>query len=62
MISTDNKNKIKVGEANYLISAMTRGKRVLAAHGQSLQASDHDFHKVSLLPTVVLSHDSQQRQ
>ena len=57
MTSTDDKNKIKVGESNYPISAVPRGKRVLVPHGQSLQASDHDFSKVSLVPTVVLSHD-----
>ena len=56
-ISTDDKNKIKVGESNYSISAVPWGKRVLVPHGQSLQASDHDFSKVSLVPTVVLSHD-----
>ena len=56
MVSTDDKNKIKVGEPNYPISAVTRGK-VLVAHGQSLQASDHDFSKISLVPTVVLIHE-----
>ena len=57
MVSTDDKNKIKVGEPNYPISAVTLGKRVLVAHGQSLQASDHDFSKISLVPTVVLIHE-----
>ena len=57
MVSTDDKNKIKVGEPNYPISAVTRAKRVLVAHGQSLQASDHDFSKVSLVLTVLLIHE-----
>ena len=33
MTSTDDKNKIKVGESNYPISAVPRGKRVLVPHG-----------------------------
>ena len=57
MVSTDDKNKIKVGKPNYPISAVTQGKQVLVAHGQSLQASDHDFSKISLVPTVVLIHE-----
>ena len=57
MISTDDKNEIKVGEPNYPISVLTRKKRVLVAHGQSLQAYHHSFSKVSLVPTVAFSHD-----
>ena len=57
MISSDDKNKIKVGQPNYSVSAVTRRKRVLVAHGQSLQVSDHDFNKLPLVPTFVLSHD-----
>ena len=57
MISSDDKNKIKVGEPNYPVSAVARRKQVLVAHGQSLQVSDHDFSKLSLVPTFVLSHD-----
>ena len=57
MISTADKNEIEVGEPNYPISVLTRKKRVLVAHGQSLQACHHDFSKVSLVPTVAFSHD-----
>ena len=42
---------------NYPISAATRGKRVIVTYSQSLKTSDHDFSKVSLVSTVVLSHD-----
>ena len=44
-------------EPNYPISVVTRGKRVFVVHGQSLQSADHDFSKISLIPTVVLLHD-----
>ena len=56
-LSTDDKNKIKVGEPNCPLSAVTRGKRVLVAKGQVLKSSDHDFSTLSLTPTVVLLHD-----
>lgn len=40
------KNKIKVGEPNYPISVITRGRRVPVAHGQILQSADSDFSKI----------------
>ena len=57
MVFIDDKNKIKVGEQNYPISAVTRGRRVFVAHGQSLQSAGRDFRKISLTLTVVLLHD-----
>ena len=40
------KNKIKVGEPNYTISAVTRGRRVPVARSQILQSADYDFSKI----------------
>ena len=56
-ISTDDKNKIKVGEPDCPIAAVTRGKKVLVAHGHVVQAADHDFSSITLTPTVVLLND-----
>ena len=42
-VSTDDKNKIKIGEPKCPITAATRGKRVLVATNQLLQVADHDF-------------------
>ena len=56
-ISTDDKNKIKVGEPNCPTAAVTRGKKVLVAEGQVLQAADHDFASITLTPTVILLYD-----
>ena len=53
-LSTDGKNKVKVGEANCLIAALTRGRKVLVTHGQVMQAADHDFSSITVTPTVVL--------
>ena len=55
-VSTDDKNKIKTGEPKCLITAATRGKRVLVATNQLLQAADHDFSTISVTPIVVLLH------
>ena len=54
-ISTDDKNKIKVGEPDCPISAVTRGSQVLAGYGQVVQSANHDFSSLTL--TVVLVHD-----
>ena len=42
-VSTDDKNKIKVGEPDCPVSAVTRGRQVLVARGQVVQTADHDF-------------------
>ena len=56
LVSIDDKNKIKIGEPKCLITAATRGKRMLVATNQLLQAADHDFSTISVTPTVVLLH------
>ena len=56
-ITTDDKNKIKFGEPGCPISAVTRGKKVLVAHGQVVQSADYDFAAITLVPTVVMIHD-----
>ena len=53
-ISTNDKNKIKVGEPNCPIAAVTQGKKVLVAEGQVLQAADHNFASITRTPTVTL--------
>ena len=55
-VSTDDKNKIKIGEPKCPITAAARGKRVLVATNQLLQAADHDLSTISVTPTVVLLH------
>ena len=42
----DDKNKIEVGEPNYPISAVTRGKRVLVFYDQNLQTSEAGLKKL----------------
>ena len=56
-ISTDDKNKIKVGEPDCPISAITRGRQVLVGLNQVVKSADHDFASITLIPTVILVHD-----
>ena len=52
-LSTDHKNNIKVEEPNCPIAAVTRGRKVLVAHGQVVQAPTRDFSSLTLTPIVV---------
>ena len=55
-VSTDDKNKIKIGDPKCPITAATRGKRVIVATNQLLQTADHGFPIISVMSTVVLLH------
>ena len=55
--STDDRCKIKIGEANFPVAAVTRGKQVFVAQGTFLQATNHDHASSTLIPTVLLSHE-----
>ena len=51
------KDESKVGEPDCHISVITCGCQDLVAIGQVVQFADHDFVSLTLIPTVVLSHD-----
>ena len=53
-VCMDDKHTMKVGEPGYPIAAVERGKSVLVAHGTTFQVGEHDFAKLSLIPSVVL--------
>ena len=36
---------------------MNRGRKVLVAHGQIVEAADHEFSSITLIPTVVLMNE-----
>ena len=56
-MSTNDKNKFKVGEPDCPISAVTRGRQVLVGLNQLVKSADHDFASMALIPTVILVHD-----
>lgn len=53
----DDKAKIPVGESDAPISTGVRGKKTLAPVSTTLAAKDHDMHKSSLTPSVILQCD-----
>ena len=42
-ICTDDKHKIDIGEPNFPLAAVPRGKQVLVACNEAFQVGDHDF-------------------
>ena len=57
MACLDDKHKVKIGEPNFPVAAVERGKRVLVRVGSSFEVGDHDFTKFSLVPSVTLIND-----
>lgn len=53
----DDKAKIPVGEPDAPISTGVRGKKTFAPVSTTLAAKDHDMHKSSLTPSVILQCD-----
>ena len=51
-VCMDDKHTVKVGEPQYPVAAVERGKQVLVSHTLSLQVADHDFTKFSMTPSV----------
>ena len=56
-MSTDDKCKIKCGEPNFPIAAVTCSKQTLVARGTVFQGADHQMSCTTLVYTVVLTHD-----
>ena len=57
MICTDDKHKISCGEPNYPLSALPRGRRVIVAQNEYYRVGDHDFSRLSFIPTVFLMNE-----
>ena len=55
--SLDDKHHCKVGEPNYPVAAVERGKAVLVSLHKTFTVSDHDFTRFSLVPSVDLLMD-----
>ena len=54
-VCLDDKHKVNVGEPGFPVAAAAeRGRRVLTVAGSSFLVGDHNFTKVSLVPSVVL--------
>lgn len=51
-VCMDDKHCLKVGEPNYPVAAVERGRRVFVSRNQTFEVADHDFTRVSLIPSV----------
>lgn len=57
LLSLDDKHNIKVGEPNFPVAAVDRGKEVLVGVNAKAMVGDHDFTKAKLTPSVALLCD-----
>ncbi|CAG8806196.1 6163_t:CDS:2, partial [Gigaspora margarita] len=55
LISADNKHKIPIGE-EVVVSTDVRNRCSIVTQGSILAAADHDFSKLSLMPSVYVSY------
>ena len=55
--SVDAKCKISVGEPDFPIISVSRGKAGIVGSNQTFKVGDHDFSKLSLIPDAILIHD-----
>lgn len=53
-VCIDDKHKISVGEPNYPVAAVERGKEVIVSLNETFLVADHDFSKFSLTPSVAM--------
>ena len=54
MVSLDDKHRVKCGEPGFPVAAIERGKAVIVSRDQVFAVADHDFTKVSLIPSVQM--------
>ena len=48
----DDKHKVKVGEPGFPVAAAECGRQVLVHSSTSFEVGDHDFTRVSIIPSV----------
>ena len=56
MISADAKCKVSVGEPDFPIASVSRGKEVIVEKNQIFKDAAHNFSKSSLIPDAILVH------
>ena len=53
LFSVDTKCNVSVGEPDFPIASVTRGKKVIVGINQSFEVDDHDFSKISIILDAV---------
>ena len=56
-VCIDDKHRVKVGEPNFPVAAVERGKEVIVSLNETFVVGDHDFCKFSLIPSVILVNE-----
>ena len=56
-VCIDDKHRVKIGKPDAPVASVEGGRQVILRSGMLLQASDHDFTKFSIIPSVVLVCD-----
>ena len=54
MVCVDDKHAIKMGEPNFPVAAVDRGRSVLVSKDITFAVGDHDFTKCKIVPSVSL--------
>ncbi len=57
MVCLDDKHNIKIGEPDFPVAAVDRGKEVLVGMNSKFMVGDHDFTKTKFTPSVALVCD-----
>ena len=55
--SADATCKVSVGEPDFPLASVSRGKKVVVGVNESFRVADHDFSKVSLIPDAIFVQD-----
>ena len=56
-VSLDDKHRIKVGEPEFPVAVAERGRRVLVSRDATFEVGDHDFTRMSIVPSVCFIID-----
>src|SRR5437660_2286087 len=54
LVFMDDKHRCKVGEPEFPVAAVDRGKKVLVGLNSNLTVADHDYTKFGLIPSVIM--------
>ena len=57
LICLDDKHRLKVGEPGFPVAAAERGRRVIVSLKEEFQVSDHDFTRLSIIPSIIFRVD-----
>ena len=54
LVSLDDKHQVKCGKPGYPVAAVDQGKQVIVQTNKRFKVADHDFTKVTLIPSVQM--------